>query len=364
FSYIAHEAKTPLSVILNYLIDQKDNFKDRNEYQIILRNLYKVINDINNFFDRQLIKQGKIRYNHAQVADLSQLLGEQVQLYQLNEKRFEVNIEKRLYTQGAPDAFARIFRNLIDNAVKYSSGKIQIELISIEENHIKFTISNEGPGISVPQQKRIFEPFFKINDKNSNTHGIGMGLYIVKSILNEIDGDIQLISKPDEGVKVTLRIPKLLIEKPIYPDVSIKYEIPLAAERQTFFDVVLHTDKPSILLIEDSQDMLSYLIKHLKEEFNIYPVESAKAALEKIKEITMPNLIISDIMMDDLDGMQFHQILQKDKNLSRIPFIFITAKNDKDLQRQGLANGAIDYITKPFVVKDLKLKIYSVLKLI
>ena len=190
-----------------------------------------------------------------------------------------------------------------------------------------------------------------------------MGLYIVKSILDELDGHIQLYSQPGKGVKVNMRIPGIIMENPFWDNIKPKSEIPLAAEKMTFFDIEYDSDQPSILIIEDSQDLLNYLIKHLKDEFNIYPVESAKAALEKLKE--MKNmLIISDIMMDGLDGMQFHQILQKDKNLSRIPFIFITAKNDKDLQRQGLANGAIDYITKPFVIADLKLKIDSVFKLI
>lgn len=296
FSYIAHEAKTPLSVILNYLIDQKESFKNQDEYEIILRNLYKVINDINNFFDRQLIKQGKIRYNHHQVANLTQLLKEQVQLYQLNEKKLIMNIAKALYAQGAPNAFARIFRNLIDHAVKYSEGKIAIELISIE-NNIQFAISNEGPGISISQQNRLFEPFFRINDKNSNVHGIGMGLYIVKSILDEIDGNIELISKLDEGVKVICKIPQLQMEEPVIGNKILKKEIPLAAERKIFYDLVQQPDQPSILLIEDSQDMLNYLIKHLKDNFNIYLVESAKAALDKLKEMATPDLIISDIMM-------------------------------------------------------------------
>jgi len=370
FANIAHETRTPLTLITNYLdefINKNNNFK---EIKIIKQNIDKLKNDMINFLDIEKLERGQIFYNHDQIVNFSDILNAKILLFKkaAGKKliKFLSDIEENVYLKIDPYALDRIINNLLDNAVKYSYEDCKIDVaLKTLDNEIVFIVSDTGIGISDEQMKHIFKPYHQISYKKQNIQGIGLGLSIVEKIVNEINGNIKIESKENKGTKFTVFFKKcnvindykvrddfnLLKPNDYIPMNKLKKEIYIK-ERKTIF------------IIEDNHDMLSFLQSNLYDDYNIYIAHNGLEALNKIDNIPKPDLIISDIMMDEMDGYEFYDGLSNKSKYDDIPFIFLTAKMSRLEKLNGLKKGAVDYVFKPFLFDELKSKINSLLKLI
>jgi DNA-binding NarL/FixJ family response regulator len=217
-------------------------------------------------------------------------------------------------------------------------------------------------GISENMQEKVFEPYFQVNRKNLSSQGIGMGLSIVNNIVKSLDGKILLNSKENEGSEFSIILKRHFI---VNNEVVAKYEpktsLKIIITADNVEDAISENNKSYVFIIEDNNDMLLYLRNKLKDRYNIYVAENGSRALEKLKNIHIPDLIISDVMMDEMDGFSFFKEIANNPNYNYIPFIFLTAKATSDDKLRGLNLGAIDYINKPFSIYELSSKVDAII---
>jgi len=367
FVNIAHELKTPLTLMNNFLADDIKKRGNSNDIEIVKYNLNKINKDIINSLDLQKIDNNSSLYNHDQIINLSYLVNIISNMYKniTLKKNIELltDIDDNFYIKINTTAAERIINNLLDNAIKYTdSGKIIITLK--EKNKIIYlSIKDTGIGITEEHQKNIFKPYYQISSKKSNIQGLGMGLNIVKNILDEIKSSIEVKSKLNQGTEFIIKFNKYdLKENDAVIDNNINNN-PIIIPNLKLKEEEYDNSKKNIFIIEDNIQMLSYLQKSLLKYHNIFYAVNGEEALHKIKWIPKPDIILSDIMMDKMDGFEFYEELMKRKKYYSIPFIFITAKIDINEKLKAFKYGAIDFITKPFIIDELIAKINSILNL-
>jgi signal transduction histidine kinase/DNA-binding NarL/FixJ family response regulator len=367
FINLAHDIKTPLTLINNYLGDYVDKSPPTESLKVVQLNIEKLTKNVVNFFDSERIKKGVTIYNHDQIAEFSQILNDNVVLFQEYsiKKTIEItpSIEEDLFIKADPEALNRIINNVIENAIKYTNegGKVSVTLKSIE-GKIHFSVKDTGIGIAPDLHEKIFDPYYQINSKKANSQGMGLGLSITKKILDGLDGSIQIHSDPNvqRGTEVIIQFSRYYVEKgeriSEFKNINKIHE---EVDKLVAKDKIHNLDFPTLLVVEDNVQLLNFLSDNLNNNYNLYIALSGNDAIEKLKTIKHLDLIISDVMMDNGDGFELYNYVSEQKRFRHIPFIFLTAKTEDKLQ--GLAMGAIDYILKPFLIKELTHKIESVL---
>lgn len=373
FVNLAHETKTPLTLIKNYFdeyiskLDSPDDLAD--ELKVVKSNIDKLSNDIVNFFDVERFNKGLEVYNHRFISNFSRVLADNLVLFKVycSKKKIQLteSIESDMFIKAHPQSLDRIINNLIENAIKFSpeEGTIEVSL-QARDNQIYFSIKDNGIGISPELHNKLFEPYYQINNEKSNSQGMGLGLSIVKSIVDSLHGRIIINSNPQQlpGTDITI-----VLERHVTNNVIVEADYKVNDRPSYSFESyqlpeLLHDDtKKTILLVEDNFDLSHYLLKKLRQQYNVYTSHNGTEALKKLKEIQAPDLIISDIMMDGMDGFKFARIVSENERFNHIPFFFITAKSTQKDRLAGLNLGAIDVIHKPFSMKELMYKIESVL---
>ncbi|HOJ64646.1 MAG TPA: ATP-binding protein [Spirochaetota bacterium] len=349
FMNIAHELKTPLTVISNYLDKYLKEYGSNKDIEIIKNNIESLKKDMIDFLDFGKIERGQPFYNHNQTINFSEILKNKIVLFTVsaNQKNIAINknIEENIYIKIDPFAVDRILNNLFDNAIKYNkeNGIIDVNL-EVKNNKVFFTISDTGIGISEKKMKNLFNPFTQVLDGSKNS-GVGLGLFIIKKIIDDIKGEIKVESRLNKGTKFTIILP--LAKKEI---LTIKENSNEIIEKNN-----------TILIVEDNEDLLNYLYISLKDYFNIEKAKNGLEAINKLNNIK-PDLIISDIMMPELNGFEFFERVNSQENYRDIPFIFLSAISATEYKIRGFESGAVDYIVKPFKIEELFAKINSLLK--
>ncbi len=369
FVNLAHETKTPLTLIKNYLEEYIDTKGNSEELSIVKRSIDKLSTDIINLFDLERFNKGLAIYNHELISNFSEIIKDNLVLFKqyANKKDIELkeNIEENIFIKADPVSINRIVNNLIENAIKFSNdGIIDISLKS-NNDKIIFSVKDYGIGIPPELHKKVFEPYYQITSYKRSIQGMGLGLPIVKKVIEGLNGEIVIESNPKEvkGTKVTVVVNKhALTEKDIVAANPTNNNILATVEDINTKETVFDENKETILLVEDNITMINYLLKKLKSNYNVYASLNGNEALRKIKSLRVkPDLIISDIMMDKVDGYTFAKIISKDPVYNHIPIMFLSAKSAKSDKLQGLKLGAIDFIQKPFSIQELTQKIESVL---
>lgn len=369
FINLAHETKTPLTLISAYLDEYiRKNKKEEDECLLLLKNtIGNLSRDIVNFFDMEKIQKGICMYNHNQVVNFSKVLEQNMRLFAVIacKKNIELGtqVTPDVLVNADPGSIARMINNLVENAIKYTGeyGKIEVELCVMEQ-HVYFSVKDNGFGIPVSQHEKIFEPYFQINSVKANFQGMGLGLCITKKIIDQLNGGITLDSDPaqKQGTKITVCLPLsdlkggTVVES---ADVPFYFDIEKLTIREKPFD----ENKFSILVVEDDLSLLNYVVTSLQKNYNVHYAASGREAVEKLSNITRLDLIVSDVMMDEGDGLFLFKEIVASKRLNHIPFIFLTARFSNHDRIEGLTLGAIDYICKPFIVDELDKKIQAIL---
>lgn len=369
FINLTHETKTPLTLITNYLDEYLHKNEETEELLVVKKSLDKMTSDIVNFFDVEKFNKGIIVYNHSLISDFSSILKETLQLFEPYANRrmikLSASVEENIFVNADPSALNRITNNLIENAVKFSDDNSTISVkLFVDGEFLNFVVQDFGVGIPTEYQKKIFEPYFQITNKKANSQGMGLGLPIVKKIVEDLKGTIIIQSngKVRKGTEITValpiyqKVPGEIISKPDLPS----YFSSTPAEFKITSKPYDEKEK-TILVVEDNVSMANYLSKKLCENYNVYTALNGNEALKQLKELrVLPDLIISDVMMDKMDGYAFAKIISNNSAYGHIPFIFITAKSAPTDRYEGLRLGAIDYVQKPFRIQELLQKIESI----
>lgn len=362
----AHDVKTPLVLIASYVdefIEKQDNTP---ELEVVKTNINKLIADIGNLSDADGFSKGFDRYKQKKVIDLSTLLLLCVDLFRpLAEKKsisIQSEISQNVLIHAHPEAMERVIRNIFENSVKYSdSGDTIAVKLSVIDSKIELHISDTGIGIPHTMLQHVFEPFVRVDNQNSNTQGLGMGLSIVKKIVDGLSGTIDMKSAENSGTAITVTFDTYCGDA---VDIDNTYKISQDINlyiAEPLNDIFHDESKPYLLVVDDNVPMLSYLLYKLKEHYNVFVARDGFEALQKLRQVENIDLIISDVVMSPMDGFKFYEELSKMKIYDHIPFIFLSAKNTSHDKVAGMRMGAVDYIGKPFFFGHLHQKIESLL---
>jgi DNA-binding response OmpR family regulator/anti-sigma regulatory factor (Ser/Thr protein kinase) len=259
--------------------------------------------------------------------------------------------KKNIQAYFDTDKIEKIISNLLSNAIKYTKGgggKIHFNA-NFEKNNLVLEVKDNGIGIEKKYQKEIFNKFYRI-PSSSDVKGSGLGLSFVKELVTLLGGEISIESSPNVGTKFTVILPIERIEK-------------IEKESKVIEDEDSDMAKPkqqSLLIVEDNYEILKLLREVFNDKYKVHTADHGRDAILKMKK-NIPDLVISDIMMPLMNGIELCQYIKQDKDMNHIPVILLTAKSQMTDRIEGLESGADAFITKPFNVQELKQTVDSII---
>jgi signal transduction histidine kinase/DNA-binding NarL/FixJ family response regulator len=367
FVNIVHETKTPLTLIGNYL----DGYMKKNgrseELRIVKQNIDKLTSDMENFLDVQKLESGQVFYDHDRISDLNGIIRSQIILFKetASGRNLKLNsfLEEGVFIKADPYAVGRVIGNLLMNAIKYNKpgGSVDVELTS-SDKEATVKIKDTGTGISEEHLGTIFKPYYQISHEKRNIQGMGVGLSIVKKIVESVGGSIFADSVPDQGSVFTVTFNKYMPESDEriesvsdFPQPVNEIEVKLSEKEY------VHGNK-NVLIVEDNVQLLAYLSENLSWEYNVFMAKNGKEAFDRLKKIPKPDLVISDIMMDTMNGYGLLDEIRNSGRFRDVPFLFLTALNSAPERLKGIDSGAVDFISKPFSMEELSARIRSIIR--
>ena len=358
FTNVAHEIRTPLTLIkmpLDKLISKQSDDPDTQESLNMMRkNTNRLIDLTNQLLDFRKVEASKLSLNFVNT-DINDILNDVYATFKpIAEQRgliYRLDLPRiTLYAYVDAEALKKIISNLFNNAIKYSKSTVIVKLLPFSSDDDNFNIEfrNDGSLITHEHKDKIFEPFYRI--ETSKEAGTGIGLPFARSLAELHHGQLQY---KDSETNFNI----FLLSIPIRQETEInlkKYgedETAGAAISTENIPDKKHS-RPFILLVEDNKEILNYLSKELSVNYHIRQAGNGHDAIEVLQNENI-QLIISDIMMPVMDGIELCRKLKNDLNYSHIPIILLTAKNSLNSKIEGLDVGADAYIEKPFAFEHL-----------
>jgi len=374
---ISHEFRTPLTLILGpakRMLQKTANQENRTQLQMIKRNSQRLLRLVDQLLGlARLGAEEPLALSAQPITSIADAITESFQVL-AEEKGLELTIEHgpELWVNCTPDSLEKILLNLLSNAIKYTpaGGRITVSTALNDDNMVELSVRDTGVGIAGKDQKAVFERFHRLGDRGELVPGAGIGLALVKELVDAHNGRIQLLSTPGEGTTVTIQLPHCL-EAPETPETEPRIVssevIELEADALVQHDAVSGTvtvngaeDQPSILVVEDNVDMQNYLVELLSGAYHCDVASDGQQALEAAFE-RIPDLVLCDVMLPRLDGFQVSHALKEDERTSHIPIIMLTARSDRYSRMEGWQKKIDGYFTKPFDDEELKLRIANLL---
>ncbi|MDR1981759.1 MAG: response regulator [Tannerellaceae bacterium] len=383
FTNISHEFRTPLTLIIDPLkhLIAKDKSEERKQTGLlILRNAERLQHLINQILDLNKIEEGKMEL-HVQPFELVSFVSKSISTFTEITKQKHISLTytwnpDKIDVWYDPDMLDKCLNNILYNAYKFTSegGKIHVNIQMDQEGETHLTVSDTGIGMNEEIRKHVFERFFQGNTK-SNT-GTGIGMHLTKTIVELHKGSISVQS--EEGKGSSFRITILpgnahFTPEELEKDTGKGY--PLDTDESNYLNELLSlsskpssskkepqdASRPTLLIVEDDDDLRSYIRETLHDQYNIQEAANGMAGLAKAR-VLMPDLILTDVMMPEMNGMEFCRILKTDQETSHIPVIILTAQKDMEHRLEGLENGADSYIAKPFDTRYLRIRIRKLIE--
>jgi signal transduction histidine kinase len=366
---LSNDIKTPLTLISNYLNSYLKKNTGNKELEIVEQNVGILSCYITNLTDAEMLHNKKYKYDIEEIFNFSEIIKQKVIIFKetAGKKNIDITdfIDNDLYIKIDPFSLDKVVNNLIWNAVKYTNehGKITVMLKSTD-NKIFLVVSDNGTGIPPDRIKNIFDPYYQIEHDKFNYQGTGMGLYITKEILNNAGAEIKVTSEINQGTSFQVIFKKF---EPDENDIINEYlQYNKSLDKTSLLEVKekeFNKFKDTVLVVEDNIEILELLQKILEEKYNVFLASNGKAALDKLEnEAIKPDLILSDIMMDEMDGIIFREKILKTNVYQNIPFIFLTARNFLSEKERSYKELKIDdYITKPFSSVEVITKVNAMI---
>ena len=374
YTNITHEFRTPLTVIMG----MTENIKGHEEEKkLIHRNSNNLLRLINQILDLSKAESGSLKINLVQ-ADIINFLKYLTESFQsmANAKNIQLTFyteEKEIIMDFDEQKIQHIIYNLLSNAIKYTSEKGKIVFhVKKENDKLCIKVKDNGQGISTKDQAFIFERFYKVDQPSSaKVDGVGIGLALTKELVGFLDGEILLKSELGEGSEFIIFLPINRVGKIKKEDVNVLLEEERINEKEKKVAPEFETELvnlnfetngiPQLLVIEDNEDVITYIKSCVKEDYNIEVAHDGQEGIEKAFEL-IPDIIISDLMMPKKNGFEVCTILKMDEKTSHIPIILLTAKATQEDKIEGLETGADAYMMKPFQKQELKIRLKKLIE--
>ena len=370
---ITHEFRTPLTLILSPTEQMKRELPDpKNQRRLstIEKNANQLLRLINQLMDLSKL-EANVMTIHETRGDLTAFVRDCLQPFedQAKAKGIQLTFTSQIdhdYWFDA-DKLERVVNNLVANATKFTpaGGTITVDLQpnSIDQKPgLTLTVSDTGVGVSADHLPRIFDRFYQIETQsetriplNPQQEGTGIGLSLVKELVERQGGQIRVDSTEGQGTTFTVWLP--------YRKIPANDPLPVLREMESpVVDPKPAPDEPTqILLVEDNDDLAGFIAESLPAHYQVFRTSNGVEGFEKAVEL-IPDLIISDVLMPEMDGYTLCEKLKENRHTSHIPVVLLTAKSSVDSRLAGLSRGADDYITKPFHVQELQLRIGNLLE--
>jgi signal transduction histidine kinase/ligand-binding sensor domain-containing protein/DNA-binding response OmpR family regulator len=378
FTNISHELRTPLTLILGpakQLLDESNNATDyeKSRYNLIYQNASRLLNLVNQVLDFRKAQSGelKLKVSKTDILTYSKNIFDSFKEMAYNKKiKLNFIVEAEHITGWVDnDKYDKILYNLLSNALKFTNkyGNVDlfIRLKNSTEEILILEVIDDGIGIPLKSQEKIFKRFYQATNSKAHNTGSGIGLSLVKSLVALHKGSISVESTLGKGSTFRVEIPidrisyesKEVFEYALKND-NLSMLIPEKAAKKTIQNTEL---KQKILVIEDNTELRKYLVDFLSDYYKVYDAENGEEGLKICRQIK-PILCVADVMMPVMDGLDFCKELKNDEFISHIPVVLLTALGENVDKVKGYETGADGYLVKPFEPSLLKTVIENIIK--
>ena len=380
FTYISHEFKTPLSIIVASIemLSSQNRKTDAKSHDDIQQSIKRSANKLLSLVS-QLMEFRKIETDHAVIhitkGNVIDFANQIIDIYRPLLEKKEIRLDVKVnYTRTDIffdfDKLEKIITNLMTNAIKYTpqNGSIDFTL-KVDGNMLLFSVKDSGGGISEKKKDKIFEAFYSDDFSNDIVESSGIGLALTASLVKLLKGQITVDSKQGKGSCFKVSLPYETNPAPLSvaeihttdsrQEDTIHEEISAESTTEEIDADTSNTDY-TLVIAEDNKDLLMLLQQHFKDKYRVKCLENGQEAWEYINR-KMPDIIITDIMMPVMSGIELCQKIKTDVNLCHIPVIMLTAKDTKEAKLEGLQVGADAYISKPFSMAELEIRLNNII---
>ena len=389
FTNISHEFRTPLTLILGPLEDmltKKDlTEKNRITMERMHRSASRMLALTNQLLDLSKIDSGGMKLELIE-SDLYRFLmilfNSFTPLAERNNISFKFRIPRDEFrTYYDQDKIEKIVYNLLSNAFKFTpaGGLIDSSVKICQNRHpnvIEISVKDSGPGIPADMAEKIFDRFYQLEGSvRMDLSGTGIGLSLTKELVKMLHGEIFMNSMPGQGSEFTVIIPlgfehlqqkeytlrelSDINESFVTIHAVLPYDTP--GYEDQIINVVEGSDRPQILIVDDSTDLRAHIIQNLEDRFLLYEAGDGKEGFNKSVEM-VPDLIITDLVMPEMDGLEMCEKLKTDERTSHIPVIMLSSRTSVENRIEGFGKGADDYINKPFNMQELIVRIKNLIE--
>lgn len=381
FTNITHELLTPLT-ILSASVDEMQQTAPtyKEQYQVMTNNINRLIRLLQQILEFRKAESGNLKLK-VSLDDLARFIRRELDsfrpLMQQKNIRFALDYDGEPFvTWFDADKMDKILYNLLSNAAKYSrpDETVRVQLVTEGDGMLRLTVKDNGPGIPKEHQEDLFKRFYEGSYRKFNTIGTGIGLSLVHDLVALHHGTIEVESEEGHGTTFYIRLP--MTETAYAPeerDASgqvVAAPVPVYEEpdeetilRKSASDPTASPDeeRTALLLVEDNVELLELMTKLLNREYLIYTAVNGKIAIETLEQHEV-GLIVSDVMMPEMDGIALCRYVKSHLEISHIPLILLTAKNQEEDRVEAYESGADAFITKPFSLSVLHARIGNLLR--
>ena len=379
FANISHEFRTPLTLIQGPLQQIEEQATGNKEAALVplrhiktmRRHTDRLLELVNQLLDLSRIDSGKMK--------LQIIKGDVLQMLKVLTASFESMAERKgiHYHTHFPeqtiiaffdkDKLEKIVTNLLGNALKYTpeQGTVSV-IIENEDNRLRISVEDSGTGINKKELDKVFDRFYQV--EGTEDKGSGIGLALVKEMVDLYGGQISVSSEPGKGSRFKVSLP---IDKHSFKENEIVYgewrdgpesvvNKSIGEKEDTFVQKTISLQLPLLLIVEDNNDLRNFICETVQHLYQVIQAVNGKEGFEKAV-IEIPDVIVSDVMMPVMDGFTMAEKLKRDERTSHIPVILLTAKAGQQHKLEGLQTGADDYLLKPFDAKELLTRIQNLI---
>ena len=375
FTDISHELRTPLTLIVGpvaELLKHGELSKKAKEHlSLVQKNADRMLQLVNQILDFRKIQNKKMKLM-VEKTDIIQFIPTIMEHFYLIAQEKNIDFQfitdtDSLFLWIDKDKFEKIVFNLLSNAFKYTPNDKSITLkVELQYNSANISVIDQGPGINANKINTIFQRFETMGNRNLLEPSSGIGLSLVKELVGMHHGSITVTSTLQKGSVFKVSIPQgkshLLEDAQIEFILSDNKTIPDNTQENSDIETTCKgNNQNTLLIVEDNLELRGFLKEMLLTEFQIIEAGNGSEGYEKTKQF-LPDIIVSDVMMPVMDGLDMVKLIKEDKETCHIPIVLLSAKSSLDDRIKGIEQGIDDYITKPFSTTYLKVRITSLIR--